>query len=294
MSRPRYQSVEEAKPGRKTPHRSLKLNGRRAEKDPMRPLTAIAAVVAVLASGGSAFAASSGETRLVFKTVDLVGRDSVFIGPANSASGEPGSLDECQDPSYTFAGPRWRKFERYYVNATSAPAGLDSGEIVADFVAGHEAWEAPFTTACPRPKGRSRYKATFGGLTTRGASLVADSTMDGVNAVAFQSLAGTACEGAIACVVVAYEKRRIREADMALEEDLTVFGFQDFWTTDDTTWADEVGGRLAVIDVATHEFGHFAGLGHVDGSPALTMFPYVHDGSQTLGLGDMLGILARY
>ena len=50
----------------------------------------------------------------------------------------------------------------------------------------------------------------------------------------------------------------------------------------------------AVIAVATHEFGHFAGLGHADGSPALTMFPYVGDGAQTLGLGDMLGILELY
>ena len=49
-----------------------------------------------------------------------------------------------------------------------------------------------------------------------------------------------------------------------------------------------------MIDVATHEFGHFAGLGHANGSPALTMFPHVHDGGQTLGLGDMLGILNLY
>jgi hypothetical protein len=29
-------------------------------------------------------------------------------------------------------------------------------------------------------------------------------------------------------------------------------------------------------------------------SPALTMYPFVHDGMQTLGLGDMKGLLARY
>jgi hypothetical protein len=26
----------------------------------------------------------------------------------------------------------------------------------------------------------------------------------------------------------------------------------------------------------------------------LTMFPFIHDGMQTLGLGDMKGLLARY
>ncbi len=37
-----------------------------------------------------------------------------------------------------------------------------------------------------------------------------------------------------------------------------------------------------------------AGLDHVESSPALTMFPIVHDGDDTLGLGDMKGLLALY
>jgi hypothetical protein len=49
-----------------------------------------------------------------------------------------------------------------------------------------------------------------------------------------------------------------------------------------------------VIDVATHEWGHFAGLGHARKSPSLTMYPGIRDGMQTLGLGDMKGLRARY
>ncbi|MDQ3858470.1 MAG: M10 family metallopeptidase domain-containing protein [Actinomycetota bacterium] len=261
--------------------------------DRMRPFAAVAALLALLVSGGSAFAASSTHV-LVFKTVEIVGEDGTLVAPAKPASGEPGSLDECRDPSYTFAGPRWKKFEPYSVNVESAPSGLARGELLSDIITAHEAWEMPFTTACPRPRGHSTYEATFAGVTTLRASLVVDGTADGTNVVAFQSLKGTACDGAAACVVIDYEDGRIREADMALEKNLARYGGQYFWTTDDTTWFDDSRGRLAVIDVATHEFGHFAGLGHTDGSPALTMFPYVGDGAQTLGLGDMLGILELY
>ena len=48
------------------------------------------------------------------------------------------------------------------------------------------------------------------------------------------------------------------------------------------------------LDVVTHEWGHFALLGHVNGSPELTMFPSVHDGMQTLGRGDMKGVVGLY
>jgi hypothetical protein len=82
---------------------------------------------------------------------------------------------------------------------------------------------------------------------------------------------------------------------MIVESDLaTQLGGDYRWTNGDTTDADAVGGEIAVVDVATHEFGHWAGLGHVSKSPELTMFPAIRDGMQTLGLGDMKGVLARY
>ena len=206
-----------------------------------------------------------------------------------------GSSDPCADPAYTFSGPRWKEIEPFVVNTASTPSHVSASATLADLRASADAWESPFTTDCPQPSGKAKnYDARYGGTTSRLASLAASLSADGVNAVAFQSLAGTVCDGATACVVLDYEKRVIREADMALERDLTRYGFQDFWTTDDTTWWDETGGRWAVVDVATHEFGHFAGLGHADASPALTMFPLVHDGAQTLGLGDMLGVPELY
>ena len=265
-----------------------------------RPSIALAFAVAALAAAPAAAAGLPSEGFLVFKTtrsstvveVRAVGTGHLLAtGGVEASASRP--ADECADRSYAFAAARWASFERYFVNASSAPGHVDRAAALHDIVAAHEAWETPVVTACPRPRS-SAYDASFGGLTNRDASLVADLERDGVNAVAFQSLAGTTCDGAIACVVLAFEDSEIREADLAFERRLTRYGFEDYWTTDDETWWDDEGGRWAVSDVATHEFGHFAGLDHVGGSPALTMYTFIHDGAQTLGLGDVLGVAALY
>ena len=218
--------------------------------------------------------------RVVSQQVDAAGK------------GEPGGA--CGDSHHTFIGPRWESFEPYVVNVASVPSYLDGSAVLSDLVGAHSAWQGRFATDCANVPGTSAYKALYGGTTNRGATLADGLTTDGVNAVAFRSLAGTICDGGLACVVVDYKGSKINEADVAFERDLTRYGFQDFWTTDDTTKLDNVGGRVAVSDTATHEWGHFAGLDHVESSPALTMFPSIHDGAQTLGLGDMKGAAARY
>jgi hypothetical protein len=200
----------------------------------------------------------------------------------------------CGDRHHTFFGARWQGFEPYHVNAGSIPAYLDRSAALADIVAAHSAWQTPFVTDCAGVARVSPYGAIYGGETGRRASLTDGVTTDGFNVVEFRSLEKTVCDGAFACVVYAHKSGRLTEADMLFEANLRRYGFEDFWTTDDTTWWNAVEGRYSVSDMATHEFGHFAGLGHVKSSPNLTMFPFVHDGMQTLGLGDMYGLLARY
>ncbi len=272
----------------------------------MRPLALISLAAAlVLAAPAAADAAASksslGAGFLVFKDMRSYSvtevRDAKTgrVVSSNASFGdtsEPGS--ECGDSRHKLASAYWHAFEPYVVNASSAPSHIDAAAALADLKTSHRAWESPFITNCVGAPETSKYRALYGGTTKKNASLVASLALDGVNAVAFQSLAGTICDGAVACVVVEYKGSRINEADLALERDLTRYGYADFWTTDDTTWFDSDGGRFAVVDVATHEFGHFAGLDHVDKSPALTMFPFVHDGDQSLGLGDMKGLLTRY
>jgi hypothetical protein len=268
----------------------------------MRPISLItAAVVAALAASGSAFAGIPEDGYVVFKESRLVSVTEVralgtgqVVSSATSLLGDEDGDGACADRSYALTGPRWKEFEEYEVNIASTPSHIARSKTLSDLLAAHEAWEPPFVTNCPRPKAKTAYTVDYAGLTSRTASLATDLGADGRNVVAFQSLAGTVCDGATACVVLSFRKNTILEADMALERDLTRYGFQDFWTTGDRTSWDETGGRWAVSDVATHEFGHFAGLDHVAESPALTMYPFVHDGAQTLGLGDLLGITARY
>ncbi len=266
----------------------------------MRPYIFITAAVAALLQCGSALAALPENGYVVFKesrrasVTEIRAAGTGQVVASGTSARRTGSDDPCSDKSHNRFGPRWPAFEPYLVNVASTPPRISASATLADLVAAADAWESPFVTDCPTPKGTTAYTATYGGRTNLPASLVVDLTADGENVVSFQSLAGTVCDGATACVVLRYEKKAIVEADLALEEDLTRYGFADYWTTDDTTWWDDEGGRWSVSDVATHEFGHFAGLDHVENSPALTMYPYVHDGAQTLGVGDMLGILALY
>ncbi len=217
-----------------------------------------------------------------------------IVGSSATAGGKTGNGTACGDSRHKFIGARWASVPTYRINAASVPSYLAQSLSRAQLVSAQEAWEGRFRTDCSNIPGRSPFKATDGGNTSRISTLVSELTRDGVNTVSFQSLAGTVCDGALACVVTDYDHGRINEADLALEEDLTRYGFLDFWTNDSTTWTNSLGGRFAISDVATHEFGHFVGLDHTEKSPELTMFRFIHDGDETLGLGDMKGVLARY
>jgi hypothetical protein len=265
-----------------------------------RVLLGVCVLVAAGAAANGALASNT-STRgfVVYKelrshaVVDV--RDAAGKLVSSTVDGATGDhAPACGDPRHAFVGARWEAVEPYSVNARSIPRYLDRRAALADIVAAHAAWQTPFVTDCERPSGTSPYRAIYGGTTALRASLADNVTADGFNVVEFRGLAGTVCDGAFACVVVEYKGGRLTEADMLLEADLTRYGFQDYWTTGDTTWWNAVEGRYSLSDMATHEWGHFAGLDHVKSSPALTMFPFVHDGMQTLGLGDMKGLLARY
>jgi hypothetical protein len=267
---------------------------------PLRLLLALAGALVLAAVWAGPVAAASKAGYYVFKDLqssavteyrDASGR-LVWRELSIGEKSDPGT--ECGDSRHVLIGARWSTFPAYFVNLSSIPDELDSAEALADLRAAHAAWEDPWTTDCTSVPGPSPYVAMYGGPTGAPASL-AVGQLDGVNALQFRSLEGTLCfhPGVVACVVAWSESGRFVEADMALASDLGRLG--DFgWTTGDTTWFSGSTGEFAVSDVATHEWGHFAGLAHAKHSPSLTMFPGIRDGMQTLGLGDMKGLRARY
>lgn len=257
--------------------------------------------IATAALAGSALAASADATGFyVFKDL-RDGAVSEFRTPSGKLVSRNASLAKhgeqaaaCSDKRFKLSGGRWRgEFPAYFVNVRSLPsAGLEESAGLAELISAHEAWTSPLATDCTVSRS-SPYEQDFGGPTELGAS-TAVLALDGANVVEFRSLTGTVCDGAVACVVIYSEKGRFLEADMALESDASRFGADMRWSTRDRTWSAGPEGEFAVIDVATHEWGHFAGLDHVERSPELTMFPFIHDGMQTLGLGDIRGLRARY
>lgn len=76
-------------------------------------------------------------------------------------------------------------------------------------------------------------------------------------------------------------------------------GFQITLDSDDSWDTNGSPSVFDVGDVATHEFGHAVGMGHVSAprDGCLTMFKYVIEGEiqkRTLGLGDKLGLAKLY
>jgi hypothetical protein len=272
----------------------------------MRPIIAAATVLATaLALAGTAAAAAIPDTGyLVFKEmrglpsvteVHAKGTGNLMFRGTSLKHGRHHVSEACSDDAFVLAGPSWQRDPKYYVNIRTAPRYLSEWKTLLDIVTGGDAWDSPFRTDCRTPRGHNSFELRTAGLTSRHATLVTELESDGKNTVSFEDLTGTWCDGAVSCVVIDYEDDGILEADMAFETNLKrVTGFDDLWTTSDRTFFGETSGQLAVSDTATHEFGHFAGLDHATESPTLTMYPFIHDGADTLGLGDMLGVLALY
>jgi hypothetical protein len=269
----------------------------------MRPIIAAATIVAAALAfaGGASAQVVPNDGYLIFKAnrgmsvTEYRARGTGNLLRNAAHEGGRRTPEECLDDSYVLAGPRWKRDPKYWVNVRTIPRYLNDWKALWDIVAAGDAWDSPFRTNCRTPRGHNSFEIRTAGLTSRHATLVTELESDGKNVVAFEDLEGTVCDGAIACVIIDFEDSKIFEADMALETNIQrITGLEDFWTTSNTTWFDDQGGRWAVSDVVTHEFGHFAGLDNVFESPTLTMYPWIHDGDDTLGLGDMLGMLALY
>jgi hypothetical protein len=200
-----------------------------------------------------------------------------------------GAARPCADRAYRLTGQRWNRTYRWSFRASSTPANLRRAPV-------RDALRRAATNITGAHNGcgrRDRVSAThrYDGTIRIRPNITAtgcdNRNRDGINVVGFRDLppgvVGLTCWWWIVGSPLTIE------ADVALNKD-------------DFRWRIGAKGctsEYLVEAVATHEFGHAFGLGHVREArhPQLTMsesgFPCDNTPS-SLGLGDVLGLQQLY
>ena len=221
--------------------------------------------------------------------------------PPEDPSGEPGSQenlspespDACADDRHRPLA-RWYGGVTWYYNKSTTPNYLSANDAEASMI---EAADSIVTAhnSCGRPDSVPA-SYVYGGATGLRADVKQDGTSttnicqanrDGVNVVDWGDFAGG--QLGYACVKTAGDG--IAEADIRLNKN-------------DHVWAINPNScdlpEWIVRAVATHEFGHFYGLGHVNEERHgnLTMSEdldrWCQQPEYTLGLGDTLALESLY
>jgi hypothetical protein len=218
---------------------------------------------------------------------------SAVLQPAVAAGQEavvsPAGGSPCFDRARSFTGGRWQETYRWTFRARSTPDGLSQSKVIRVLNRAVE----NITDArndCGRPDSVAA-TAEYLGTSNHKPSPTSDgehdacAPRDGFNAVGFGRLrdgvAGLTCVWTIG--------DRIVEADIKLDR-------RARWATS----LDSCSFASMLEAVATHEFGHVFGLGHVSESRhgRLTMSErldgFCQNSESTLGLGDMKGLEQLY
>lgn len=177
--------------------------------------------------------------------------------------------------SYTYiaSGLKWKTTEKFVLNTVGAPAGTENA-----IAAGMSTWES------------AAGAQIFGALSSDKTSAVDLSKTDGKNVIVFDEMDD---DGIIAITYVwgyfntAPKFREIVEADMIFN---THFNWGD---------ADADSSLMDVLNIATHEIGHVAGMGDLYDATATqeTMYGYSTEGEiikRDLYKGDIAGISKLY
>jgi hypothetical protein len=197
------------------------------------------------------------------------------------------TLGPCRDGAYTLTQSVWKSPYRWHFWARSAPSGV-SGAAAARAFQRAATNITDGRNSCgltDRVGAQQQYMGP-----TRARMNISNNgsceSPDGQSVVGFGSLS----TGALGITCFWIRNGQTIEADVMLNGN----GYR---------WAANVGpsclGAWSIEDVATHEFGHAFGLGHVGEQlhGLLTMSPSIQPcqlGETTLGLGDINGLRAKY
>jgi len=203
-----------------------------------------------------------------------------------SASGSPGP---CSDRARKVLGYRWTHAFSWSFQSGTTPSDNSIANVEAKLKKA-----ATNITASRNSCGMSdtvSAKNTYAGRTTRSAQIGSDasckSNPDGHNTVSFGALP----TGILGLTCVWYDGE-----GHALEADMRLTTKRKWYANKPTSCS----GRFSVEGVATHEFGHVFGLGHVSESSHgnLTMSTAINgtceNAESTLGKGDVLALRALY
>jgi len=180
----------------------------------------------------------------------------------------PATDDSMTNPDYKLLGFKWTTTANYWINPSNT-YGFSDEAVVTAITTSAETWDTA----------TSFQVFSYVGTTTRSAG-----TYDSYNVVSW----GSYQSNVIAVTFIWYTRigRRIIETDTRLN---TVF----VWSLSGED------GKMDVLNIMTHEFGHWCGLADLyDGKDFwLTMYGYSTYGEvykRTLGLGDINGLIAVY
>jgi hypothetical protein len=194
-------------------------------------------------------------------------------GRTNNPGKKPNPPQDSGSYTYIASGLKWKTTEDFVLNTTDAPEGTELA--IAD---GMSAWE------------NAAGVTIFRALSSDTTSVVDLSKTDGKNVLVFDELNDN---GIIAITYVwgyfntAPKFREIVEADMIFN---TYFNWGD---------ADDDSSLMDVLNIATHEIGHIAGMGDLYDATSTqeTMYGYSTEGEtikRTLYKGDIAGISKLY
>lgn len=239
-----------------------------------RPTTGVLRTPEALERTSASFTLPDG--RVVERRVHIFYRKGFEHKPNHPGGGGKGGGDRCF--ALLANGARWKTAEPYLVDPNLS--GFD-----ADFAASLSPWEV------------ASGADIFGNGTVSDTSLTADTdATDGLNEVMFGVIEDP---GVIAVTIIwgifagPPKGRELVEWDMVFNTD---FNWGNAGPTNETGLGDTA--IMDFLNIATHETGHAAGLGHPsDACTEETMYRFAETGEtkkRTLHTGDIAGIKDLY
>ena len=201
---------------------------------------------------------------------------------------------ECTQNAWKWDGVRKGATFNFYVEQWSFPSYLNRANTLSDILSGAHNIDVGYNDCGKRQSlgTKTAYQGGYGVYPDIDSNAKCTSYHDGRNIVAFYHIAPPGILG-VTCRRTSWNPvgdDYLTEADIAFDSDPNVFFY---------TIPAHCSDRYDLQGVATHEFGHVFGLGHVSESkyPALTMSPNATACSyrdSSLGLGDYNGLKKHY